>query len=135
MEPTLLTFVIEVMDIPIFGWMKWEFPASCSSHQINFNLLIVLCQQICVHQDIRLDERRRNGTWSRIWGYLWCFKSNCFLVTKVGTDIIIVLHFICNCFESFLDEGAMSSPWLWVSLEPIKFVFPRFRTVSGTCSY
>lgn len=24
------------------------------------------------------------------------------------------------------------SPWLWISLNPIKFSFPRFRTVPGT---
>lgn len=54
--------MIEVMDSPIFGWVKWELPASHTSYQIKFNVLIVLCQQICVRQDTRLDERRRNGT-------------------------------------------------------------------------
>lgn len=124
--PTPLTFVTEVMDVPIIGCVKWELPALCTSHQIKFNLLIVLCQQTCGCQDTGLAPRRKNRAWCRMRGYLRCFPSNCFLLTKAGTGIVIVLCFLCNCFKSFSDVGAVRSPWLWVSLEPIKFVFPRF---------
>lgn len=40
-EPTLLTFVTEVMDILIIGCVKWELPVSHTSHQIEFTLLRV----------------------------------------------------------------------------------------------
>lgn len=112
--------------------MKWELPASHTSHQIKFTLLTVLYQQICLCWGGRWDARRKNRTRLRIWVYLCCFKSNCFLVTKAVTSIIIASCFFCNCFKSCLNISAIRFPRLRVSLEPIKFIFPGFRTAPGT---
>lgn len=78
---------------------------------------------------IRPEEKEQDPTQDAV--NLWYFKSNCFLVTQAGRGIIIALC-VFSVITSNTFQVKKRSPWLWVSLEPLKFAFPSFRTVPGT---